>query len=50
MSQIKNKPSQWPKAAVTIFGTVAISAASYFLKEPNMMFAMFVLGWIVADF
>jgi len=50
MGQQNNSPSQWPKAAVVIFGISAISAASYFLKEPNIMWAIIPLMWIVAHF
>lgn len=50
MSQQNNMPSQWPKAAVVIFGTASISAAAYFLKEANIMWAMFPLMWIVSNF
>lgn len=47
MSRQVNSPSQWPKAAVAIFGTASISAASYLLKQPDIMLAMFPLLWIV---
>ena len=50
MEKQNNKPSKWPKAAVIIFGTASICSAAYFLKEANVMWAMFPLLWIVSDF
>lgn len=48
MSQ--NNQSKWPKAFVAIFGITAISATSYFLKEPHIMWSIFFLYFIVENF
>lgn len=50
MAKEKNSPSQWPKAFVAVLGTTAISAAAYYLKEPDIMFAMILLLFIVNSF
>lgn len=50
MSQQNNYPSQWPKAFVVVFGTAALGATSYFLKEPQIMFGMIPLLWMVSWF
>lgn len=42
--------NQWPKACVAIFGTASIAAASYFLKEPVVMWSMLLLIWIISYF
>lgn len=50
MSQPNNYPSKWPKAFVAIFGTASICAATYLLKENNIMWAMVPLVWMIGDF
>lgn len=44
------KRSQWPKAIVAILGTASISAASYFLVVPQIMWSMIILYFIVDSF
>ena len=46
----QNQNSQWPKAIVAVLGTAAISAASYFLKEPDVMWSMILLLFLVNSF
>lgn len=48
MSQ--NNQNQWPKAFVAIFGTAIISAASYLLNVPQMMWYMVLLCWVISYF
>jgi hypothetical protein len=50
MAQQNNRPSQWPKATVAILGTASISGAAYFLKEPQIMWAMILLTWVLSHF
>jgi len=50
MSKENNSPSQWPKAFVVVFGTAALGATAYFLKEPRVMLGMFPLLWMVSWF
>lgn len=42
--------SEWPKAFVAILGTASISAAAYLLNEPNVMWSMLLLIWILSYF
>ena len=49
MSQ-NNSSSQWPKAFVAVLGMAAISAGAYLTKEPQIMWAMLPLLWIVNQF
>jgi hypothetical protein len=46
----QNQNSQWPKAIVAVLGTAAISAAAYLLKEPDVMWSMFLLLFLVERF
>jgi len=50
MSKENNYPSQWPKAFVAVFGTAAIGATAYFIKEPQVMWVMLPLLWIIGSF
>jgi hypothetical protein len=50
MSQQNNYSKQWPKAFVAIFGTAFISAAAYFLHEPQIMWSMLALIWLISYF
>lgn len=49
MSQ-DNKSNQWPKAFATIFGIAAISSVAYFLKEPQVMWSLILLLFLVERF
>lgn len=46
----QNQNNQWPKAIVAVLGTVAISATAYFLKEPDVMWSMILLLFLVNSF
>jgi len=42
--------NQWPKAFTAILGTASISAAAYYLHEPDIMFSMIMLIIILSFF
>jgi len=46
----QNQNNQWPKAFAIVFGTVALGATSYFTKQPDVMWGMLPLLWMVSWF
>lgn len=46
----QNSKNEWPKAFTMILGTASISAAAYFLHEPQVMWSMLLLIWLVSYF
>ncbi len=44
-----NQQNKWPKASVAIFGSIAIALVAFLLKEPNALWALVLLYWIVGE-
>lgn len=49
MSQ-NNSSNQWPKACVAIAGAAAIAFATYITNEPDCLWSMILLYFIVENF